>query len=668
MSGQNKNSEAEVLVELIKLVEPVVSATKDGPIGMAMLLDDMGVTEELIGGDTTQLLETIESDVSNEGAKIDAAVTSIVGQAQSVPDIEGIHELDDVDWGKVFDELDPQDLLSSLQSIVSSVKGIYSTIEMLQQIEIQDPDMGTLGDQVFDFLVIRYLKVEYGELYGFMKTFGVITSRDGNHSGPENIDLSKFAEAIEDPNEIPKELLGWAKKSQPFLATLLLQRLLTVFWGKHIPARMNQAGKNTLEGVTGKPGNALDQLDDSGMDGWGQKLLVPLLSMDYDDGTQLETGLKLVPLPPESGQFLPGLAVVTYGTIASGMSGDLGDDWTISVDGDGELANRGVAINPGIDSGLNFSFVNTEGNNGGTPGGNADDQLVFTIDLEHSTNNTESDATQKPLVGTAVGRLDMDGLSVSTTFEYANDQFQFGAEFSTTGTLSIDPQGGFLDTVIPKPISYDFDVTLGWSTKTGLYLQNGGTLMISIADNIPLGPLRIKETFLGLDMGESGQSGTSASDGPPRLPMVFSSTPELDIGFMTAEVMRTGIKADLSFPGGTEGNLGPADLELGFKPPKGLSLSVDAGPVTGGGMLNFFPEQHRYSGALQLTVGPLSLSAIGLLRTKLPGGGDGYSFLLLITAEFPPVQLGFGFTLNGVGGLFGLHRGMKTDVLGQKIR
>jgi|GEM_PF-544571 hypothetical protein len=660
-----KNSEAEALVELLKLVEPVVSATKDGPMGIALLLDDMGVSEELIGGDAAQLYETIESDVSQEGAKIDAAVTSVVGQVQSVPDIEGIHELDDVDWQKVFDELDPQDLLSSLESIVDSVKGIYGTVEMLQQIEIQDPDMGTLGDQVFDFLVIRYLKIEYGQLYGFMKTFGVITSRDGNHSGPENIDLSKFAEAIEDPNEIPKELLGWAKKSQPFLATLLLQRLLTVFWGKHIPANLNQAGKDTLEGATGKPSNVLESMDEAGMDGWGQKLMVPLLGMTYADGQRAETGLQIVPLPPKDSQFLPGLALVTYGTIASGMSGDIGDDWTIGVEGDGELANRGVAINPGVDSGLNFDFVNTEGSQGSTPGGTADDQLVFTVNLEYAG---DSDGMQKPLVGTAVGRLDMDGLSVSTTFEYANDQFQFGAEFSTTGTISLDPQGGFLDTVIPKPISYDFDVTLGWSTTTGLYLQNGGTLMISIADNIPLGPLRIKETFLGLDLGERGQSGTADSDGPPRLPMVFSSTPKLDIGFLTAEVMRTGIEADLSFPGGTEGNLGPADLDLGFKPPKGLSLSVDAGPVTGGGMLEFFPDENRYSGALQLAAGPLSLSAIGVLKTKLPGGGDGYSFLILITAEFPPVQLGFGFTLNGVGGLFGLHRGMKTDVLGRKIR
>ncbi|RXK48652.1 DUF6603 domain-containing protein [Halorientalis pallida] len=676
--GAEKNSEAQAIVEVLKVVEPVVSATKRGPMGMAMLLDNMGVSEELIGQDAAKLYETVESDVTTNGAKIETAITSIVGQLQSIPDIDGIEDLNDVDWGKVYEELDPQDLLKSLKSIVSSVKAIYGTIEMLQEIDIQDPEMATLGDQVFDYLLVNYLETHYGELYGFLKTFGVITSRTGDHGKPENIDLGAVVEAVEDPNEIPKELFNWAKSNEPFLATLLLQRLLQTFWGTHVPAKLSKAGEDTLAGATGKSKSELanlqpgDMQDTDAMDGWGQKLLLPLFGASYDGG-QFETGLKLVPLPPKDGQFLPGVAVVTYGQLDSGMSGTLGDDWTASIEGDGHLANRGVAINPGVDSGLNFSFVNTEGSSAGTPGGESEDQLVFTADLEYVGGSESAQASasgsgnrmRKPIVGTVVGKISMDGLAVSSRFEYANDQFQFVAEFTTIGIISVDPKGGFLDKVIPKPIAYDFEVTLGWSTKQGFYLQNGGTLMISLADNLPLGPLQIKETFLGLDLGELG-GGSGA--GAPAIPTVFSSTPKLDIGFLTAEVMRTGIKADLSFPGGTDGNLGPADLDLGFKPPQGLALSVDAGPVSGGGMLRFFPEQHRYSGALQLSVGPLSLTAIGLLKTKLPGGGDGYSFLLLITAEFPPVQLGFGFTLNGVGGLFGLHRGMKTDVLGKKVR
>jgi hypothetical protein len=40
----------------------------------------------------------------------------------------------------------------------------------------------------------------------------------------------------------------------------------------------------------------------------------------------------------------------------------------------------------------------------------------------------------------------------------------------------------------------------------------------------------------------------------------------------------------------------------------------------------------------------------------------------MIAGEFTPVNIGFGFTLNGVGGLLGLHRGFKTGPLRKKVR
>ena len=54
---------------------------------------------------------------------------------------------------------------------------------------------------------------------------------------------------------------------------------------------------------------------------------------------------------------------------------------------------------------------------------------------------------------------------------------------------------------------------------------------------------------------------------------------------------------------------------------------------------------------------------IGVLDTIMPDGSSGFSFLLIITFTLPPIQLGFGFTLNGVGGLGGVNRTMNTDAL-----
>ena len=52
----------------------------------------------------------------------------------------------------------------------------------------------------------------------------------------------------------------------------------------------------------------------------------------------------------------------------------------------------------------------------------------------------------------------------------------------------------------------------------------------------------------------------------------------------------------------------------------------------------------------------------------LPPGVKGFSLLMILTAEFPPIQLGYGFALLGVGGLFGANRTMLLDPLRDGIK
>ena len=66
---------------------------------------------------------------------------------------------------------------------------------------------------------------------------------------------------------------------------------------------------------------------------------------------------------------------------------------------------------------------------------------------------------------------------------------------------------------------------------------------------------------------------------------------------------------------------------------------------------------------MKVLFAPFAVTVIGVLDTILPDGSHGFSFLLIITFDFPPIQLGFGFTLNGVGGLGGVNRTMNTDAL-----
>jgi hypothetical protein len=96
---------------------------------------------------------------------------------------------------------------------------------------------------------------------------------------------------------------------------------------------------------------------------------------------------------------------------------------------------------------------------------------------------------------------------------------------------------------------------------------------------------------------------------------------------------------------------------------------VDGGGFKGGGLLDFDPEEQSYSGMLELEFeDQFTLKAFGLLTTRLPNGQSGFSLLIVISSEFTPIQLGFGFKLSGVGGLLGLNRTVKVEPLRAGLR
>jgi hypothetical protein len=92
--------------------------------------------------------------------------------------------------------------------------------------------------------------------------------------------------------------------------------------------------------------------------------------------------------------------------------------------------------------------------------------------------------------------------------------------------------------------------------------------------------------------------------------------------------------------------------------------------VQGGGFLYIDTDRGEYAGALQLEIADfLSVSAIGLISTKMPDGSSGFSLLIIISADFGAgIQLSFGFTLLAVGGLLGLNRTVLFQALMDGVR
>jgi len=222
--------------------------------------------------------------------------------------------------------------------------------------------------------------------------------------------------------------------------------------------------------------------------------------------------------------------------------------------------------------------------------------------------------------------------------------------------LSLADADGFIQgTVARERVEAPFDLIFRWSSTEGISFSGSGGLHVQLPLQQAIGPLRLDGIHIGIDVREEGIDTETSVSG------------RLTLGPVTATVERIGMTVNLSF---REGNLGPFDLSLGFKPPTGLGLALATAGVTGGGFLGFDPQRAEYSGMLQLELADtIAVKALGLLTTKLPDGSRGYSLIVILTAEgFAPIPVGLGFTLTGIGGLVALHRTVRTDVLREGLK
>ncbi|HLL75086.1 MAG TPA: DUF6603 domain-containing protein [Pyrinomonadaceae bacterium] len=208
-------------------------------------------------------------------------------------------------------------------------------------------------------------------------------------------------------------------------------------------------------------------------------------------------------------------------------------------------------------------------------------------------------------------------------------------------------------------IEGEFDLGLEWTLGEGLRVKASGGVEIALPIHRELGPITLETLYFLLKIANDGM-----------LSFETSAAITGKLGPLSASVDRIGAQLDLRFAEGADADFGPFDVALKFKPPNGIGLAVDAGVVKGGGYLYLDFDKGEYAGALELTFSNfLSLKAIGLINTKMPGGQPGFSLLIIITAEFSPgFQLGFGFVLAGVGGLLGLNRAVLLDALAQGVR
>lgn len=498
-------------------------------------------------------------------------------------------------------------------------KGIAATVAVVDVIEALDalstaaqglalPDADKLAQRIFDFLLARYLEMARG-LNDALEFLGLLDRQDVDDDPPYTIytyDFGAIGEWLSDPAAKAVALYGW---NATFDGQLLFPRL------------------ERLLAMTGLP-------------------------VIYD-GTATPRRLDMVfveMVPTTSG--------------AAGFVLRLKDDFAleglaIPLGADARLELTAAAHVP-LDTGIT---VRTDGTVTFTPPSVTSFSGAFGAKLI-----LERSAPPGPFVlfGQAGGsRLEFNDftLGVAATLQASGGTASGDVDVSGTlngGKVVIDATkgDGFLSKILPGTrIEADFSVFMGVSTERGFYFGGSSALEVRLPTHIELGPISIEALTLG-----------AALDGG-QIPLSVGADIKAMLGPVEAVVQNMGVTATLSFPPGNAGNLGPAQLDIGFKPPTGVGLRIEAGPITGGGFLSIDTVKGEYVGALELSFkGVFALKAIGIINTKMPDGSKGFALLILVTAEFAPIQLGYGFTLLGVGGLLGLNRSLDSEALRLGVR
>lgn len=478
---------------------------------------------------------------------------------------------------------------------------------------------GELAERVSELVLVEYLEGFYPLAHSILSLFGVVEVTREN-VGSANLQLmehdrkrlrlERVGTLLSDPGQLVEDLYGWGTGA--FDGALLLRRLAALFRALGLPiAHGTRNGLPVIEfsvlSIT--PTGAVPAPDFEGLDA--------TVTLGLADGFEL---------------VLP---------IAPGLDVEL-------TAGGGLDASAGARLLPPA----KLSVI--------PPSGEAQGQLGLGIVLSPTAPSPTF-----TILGVAGGTgLFAERIRASLLAGFvwsgAEAQGDLGFEAAIEGgklRIGMDGADGFLaDILAGISVEADFDVSLAWTAGTGLRFNGSHSLSVQLPAHIDLGPVSIDG--LTLTIGVDGAT----------IPIALATDIAAQLGPLSASVEQIGAEATLSFPSGG-GNIGPVQLDLAFKPPTGAGLALDAGAVSGGGYLFFDPDNGEYGGALELNLMEIvEVKAIGLISTRMPDGTEGFSLLIVITAEFGSgLQLGFGFTLLGVGGILGLHRSMNQEALTEGV-
>jgi Family of unknown function (DUF6603) len=558
----------------------------------------------------------------------------------------------DSDWSNI--EL----IAQRVANLVEQLEKLFAAVSKVMQSLAGNPalppgylaatqlDSELLG-RILDYLIITYVQQYYSLAYQVLRLAGIIQVQQLaadpalHQTAHERLTLNfdAIGALLSSNRSWASEVFGWGTASADI--TSLINELGFVFSALGASPFVGKLSGPMEAAIVGHPvpQSATDPM--------------PLLTMTLLQGflpDNYRMGVQFFALRPSSpGTLDAGLGLMPFTSGTSQLSFPLptaSNRWSVGLDVSADL-DGGIVLSwrPGAPLKVQTGVF------GGGATSASDGKIALALTYAVPAGD---DATLFTLPGGT--SLTLQGVTISGGAQIssggATDGFAAFALQGSALTISMGDADSFLTSLIsPSPMVITLDLSVSYSQSTGLTFNGGAGLQTAISLNITIGPFTIETLYIELDVSGQGLAVEASVNGSGTL------------GPISVSVERVGLSGQLSFPS-SGGNLAVANIAAAFKPPDGLGLEIDAGPASGGGYISFDPAQGQYAGVLDVSLLDIvQVKVIGVIDTIMPDGSSGFSFILVITFDLPPIALGFGFTLNGVGGIGGVNRTINTPAL-----
>lgn len=538
---------------------------------------------------------------------------------------------------------------------------IQATVPLTQAIvQLANPPAGGLAapfDQAafwqdvsgkfLDYLLLTYLEAEHPLIAAIVYGLGIADITPDTPAGanriPYNkrtIDWTHLGDLVTAPTDHLAKTYHWNDSGTPFDYAKFVNAVANLTEAARLPVRMEAPLPALVADYYTNTNPALAAL---------RELAVPIASINHADPTTfVEFGVVILPIPPDGQRDQAPVGFLISPT-AVGAVGGLpgGSQFAISLKGSFDAADSvRLEVRP-----KSFRL-------GLPPGG---------VKIDAGVSVEGRPKSPWIIIGGAKShRLELGGIRAGIgvqgpltdpdiTVHAGTGEGPSSDRGGASVILDFKDSDGFLQKMLGSGTQrFDFALLASWSSKHGFGFSGQAQLEANIPVHLSIGGvLNIDTVYVSIGPGEKPHSAALSG----------AIAGGLVLGPVAATVDRLGVLVTLAQNDAGTGNLGKLDLGFGFKPPNGLGIVIDAAAITGGGYIFFDYGKGEYAGVLELSLSFITIKAIGILDTKLPDGKLGFSFLIIITTEFEPIQLGFGFTLNGVGGMAGINRTMLADVL-----